>query len=65
VFEDGLLGLSAHNLFALSARHKLNELLVQFDIVTTACQFHYAILDRLTCTNDALSSEASVDTIHN
>jgi len=39
-------------LFALTARRKLNELFVQFDNVTTACQFHDAILDSLTCTND-------------
>jgi len=49
----------------LTAHRKLSELLVQFDNVTTYCQFHNAILDSLTCTNDALSSEASVDTIHN
>jgi len=42
-------------LFALTARRKLHEL---FDNVTTARQFHNAILDSLTCTNDALSSEA-------
>jgi len=52
-------------LFALIASRKLNELFVQFDNVTTACQFHNAILDSLTCINDALSSEASVNTIYN
>jgi len=52
-------------LFALTARRKLDELFVQFDNVTTVCQFHNAIPDSLTCTNDALSSEASVNTIHN
>jgi len=34
-------------LFALAARRKLNELSVQFDNVTTACQFYNAILDSL------------------
>jgi len=52
-------------LFASTARRKLNELFVQFDNVTTACQFHNAILDSLTCMNDALSSEASANTIYN
>jgi len=52
-------------LFALTARHKLNELFVQFDNVTTACQFHNAILDSPNCVNDAQSSEASVNTICN
>jgi len=41
-------------LFALTARRKLNELFAQFDNVTIAFQFHNAILDRLTCINDAL-----------
>jgi len=50
-------------LFSLTARRKLDELFAQFDNVTTACQFHNAILDSLTCINDALSSEASVITI--
>jgi len=45
-------------LFSLTARRKLDELVVQFDNATTACQFHNAILDSLTCINDALSSEA-------
>jgi len=48
-----------------TARRKLNELFGQFDNVTTACQFHNAILDSLTCTNDALSSEASINITHN
>jgi len=52
-------------LFALTARRKLNELLAQFDNVTTTCQFHNAILDTLTCICDALSSEAYVNTIYN
>jgi len=51
--------------FALTTRRKLNELFVQFDNVTTACQFHNAILDSLNCLNDVLSSEASVNTIYN
>jgi len=32
----------------LAARRKLNELFSLFDNVTTACQFHSAILDSLT-----------------
>jgi len=52
-------------LFALTARRKLNELFVQFDNVTTACQFYNAILDSLNCLSDALSSEASINTIYN
>jgi len=52
-------------IFALTARRKLNELFAQFDNVATACLFHNAILDSLTCINDALSSEASVNTIYN
>jgi len=52
-------------LFALTARRKLNEVFAQFDNVTTACQFHKAILDSLTCISDALSSEVSVNTIYN
>jgi len=51
--------------FALTPRRKLNELFVQLDNVTTARQFHNAILDSLTCMNDALSSEASANTIYN
>jgi len=50
---------------ALTARRKLNELFVQFDNVTTACQFHNAVLDSLTCINDALSSEETVNIIFN
>ena len=34
-------------LFALTARRKLNEQFVQFNNVTTACQFYNAILDSL------------------
>jgi len=52
-------------LFALTARRKLNELFVQLDNVTTACQFYNATLDSLNCLNDALSSEASINTIYN
>jgi len=44
-----------------TARRKFNELFIQFDNVTTACQFHNAKLDSLTCINDALSLEASVN----
>jgi len=33
------------------------------DIVTTACQSYNATLDSLNCLNDALSSEASINTI--
>jgi len=51
-------------LFALTTRCKLNELFVQFDNVTTACQFCNAILDSLNCLNDALSSEASITSLH-
>jgi len=47
-------------LFALTASRELNELFVQFDNVATACQFHNAILNSLTCLNNA-----SVNTIHN
>jgi len=50
-------------LFSLTARRKLDELFAQFDNVTTACLFHNAILDSLTCINDTLSLEASVNTI--
>jgi len=49
-------------LFALTARRKLNELFVQSDNVTTACQFYN---DILSCLNDALSSEASINTTYN
>jgi len=51
---------------------KLNEVFVQFDNVTTACQFHTAILDSHNCLNNVLSSalvkkipwyRASVNTI--
>jgi len=55
-------------LFALTAHRKLNEPFAQFDNVTTAssaCQFHNSILDSLTCINDAVSSEASINTIYN
>jgi len=48
-------------LFALTARRKLNEVFVQFDNVTAACQFYNAILDSLNCLNDDLSSEASIN----
>jgi len=49
----------------LTTRCKLNIICVQFDNVTTARQFHNAILDSLTCINDALSSKASVNSIFN
>jgi len=52
-------------LFALTACRKLNELFAQFDNVTTACQFHKAIIDSLTCLSDALSLKTSVNTIYN
>jgi len=47
-------------LFALTVRRKLNELFVQFDNVTTTCQFYNATLDSLNRLNDALSSQASM-----
>jgi len=53
-------------LFALTVRRKLNELFVQFNNVTTACQFHNANLYLIVshdCMNDTLSLEASVNTI--
>jgi len=56
---------SLRDLFALTAHLKLNELFAQFYNVTTACQFHNAVLDSLTCINDALSTHASVNTIYN
>jgi len=56
---------SKNSLCCLFARRKLNELFVQFDNITTAWQFHNAIPDSLTCINDALSFEASVNTIYN
>jgi hypothetical protein len=52
-------------LFALTARRKLNDLFVQFNNVTTACQFYNAILDSLNCLNDASRSEASINTTFN
>jgi len=45
-----------------SARCKLDELFAQFDNVTTACPFHNAILDSLSCLN-VLSSEVIVNTV--
>jgi len=52
-------------LFALTARHQLNELFVQFDNVATACQFYNAINDSLNCLNDASSSEAPISAVFN
>jgi len=48
--------IASENSFLLTARRKLKKLFAQFDNVTTACQFHNAILDSLTCLN-VLSSE--------
>jgi len=59
-------GNSICYLFALTARRKLIELFVQFDnVIQLHVSFIMLYLNGLTCTNDALSLEASVNTIHN